>query len=73
MAVVFEFYLREAELGELFSNVLRIEDIAPRMGIALKYRSRVPSAMCWLKPGVRNQIDLAGKFAHFLNTVPFFY
>jgi DNA-binding CsgD family transcriptional regulator len=71
MAVVFSFSPREAELGELFSNGLRIEEIAPRMGIALN-TARVHLRNVLAKTGCSNQIELARKFAYFLSCVPFF-
>jgi DNA-binding CsgD family transcriptional regulator len=72
MATVFNFSPREAELGELFSNGLRIEEIAPRMGIALN-TARVHLRNVLAKTGCSNQIELARKFAYFLSFVPFVF
>ena len=64
IAAVFSFSPREAELGELFSNGLRIEEIAPRMGVAMN-TARVHLRNVLAKTGCSSQIELARTFARF--------
>lgn len=64
IAAVFNFSAREAELGELFSNGLRIEEIAPRMGVAMN-TARVHLRNVLAKTGCSSQIELARTFARF--------
>ena len=64
IAAVFNFSAREAELGELFSNGLRIEEIAPRMGVAMN-TVRVHLRNVLAKTGCSSQIELARTLARF--------
>jgi DNA-binding CsgD family transcriptional regulator len=64
IAAVFHFSAREAELGELFSNGLRIEEIAPRMGVAMN-TARVHLRNVLAKTGCASQIELARTFGRF--------
>lgn len=64
IAAVFNFSAREAELGELFSKGLRVEEIAPRMGVAMN-TVRVHLRNVLTKTGCSSQIELARIFARF--------
>lgn len=62
IAAIFNLSAREAELGELFSNGLRIDEIAPRMGVAMNtVRAHLRSVLA--KTGCSGQIELARTFA----------
>jgi DNA-binding CsgD family transcriptional regulator len=57
-AMVFNLSRREAELAELFSEGLCIEEIAPRMGVAPN-TARIHLRNVFAKTGCCNQIELA--------------
>ncbi len=60
-AKVFQLSEREAELAELFSLGLRVDEIAGRMGVSLN-TARVHLRNVFTKTGCSNQIDLARTF-----------
>lgn len=60
---VFHLSDREAELAELFASGLRIDAIAPRMGISVN-TARVHLRNVFAKTGCASQIELARTFAH---------
>jgi DNA-binding CsgD family transcriptional regulator len=60
---VFHLSEREAELAELFASGLRIDAIAPRMGISVN-TARVHLRNVFVKTGCASQIELARTFAH---------
>jgi DNA-binding CsgD family transcriptional regulator len=62
VAKVFHLSEREAELAELFASGLRIDAIAPRMGISVN-TARVHLRNVFAKTGCASQIELARTFA----------
>jgi DNA-binding CsgD family transcriptional regulator len=60
---VFLLSEREAELAELFASGLRIDAIAPRMGISVN-TARVHLRNVFAKTGCASQVELARTFAH---------
>jgi DNA-binding CsgD family transcriptional regulator len=62
VAIVFGLSNREAEFAELFSRGLRLEDIAPRMGVTIN-TARVHLRHVLAKTGCANQVELARRFA----------
>jgi DNA-binding CsgD family transcriptional regulator len=62
VARVFHLSDREAEFAELFASGLRIDAIAPRMGIAVN-TARVHLRRVCAKTGCASQIELARTFA----------
>jgi DNA-binding CsgD family transcriptional regulator len=63
VAKVFQLSEREAELAELFASGLRIDSIAPRMGISVN-TARVHLRSVFAKTGCASQVELARTFAH---------
>jgi DNA-binding CsgD family transcriptional regulator len=63
VAKVFNLSDREAVFAELFASGLRIDAIAPRMGIAVN-TARVHLRKVFTKTGCASQIELARTFAH---------
>jgi DNA-binding CsgD family transcriptional regulator len=67
IAAIFGFSEREAELAELFSEGLRVQEIAVRMGVTVN-TARVHLRNVFSKTGCANQIELARTFT----MLPFF-